>query len=120
LVIEVLRFRLSTLFVVITVLSVFLALNVRRGPFKMLGHVLDNDFTGTWISGWEYGWPWTYHTQPPEYASDEGHAAFDVIYWDNACWNSAVAMGVAIMVAAVWECTLRFVRRIRNGRINQA
>ena len=99
------QFRLSTTFVALTTLCLFLSANVRHGDVQRLGHV-SYDYGGHDIIGCHYGWPWRYRTEQlgdnPErlqiMSSRLEEIAFNVIYWDSVCWNVGVAIGASLLV----------------------
>lgn len=107
------QFRLSTLFVAVTVAALLAFLNTRPGPPKLLGHVSSDEppmAPGMFVMGNDYGWPWTYRTE--SFKTDTIQIrVFDHLNWRPLAANIAVGLLAVLVVAASGGLLRRWMQR---------
>ena len=107
------QFRLSTLFVAVTVAAILVFLNTRAGAPKLLGHVSSNEppiAPGIFVMGNDFGWPWTYRTE--SFKTDTIQIrVFDHLNWRPLAANIAVGLLAVLGVAASGDLLRRWMQR---------
>jgi hypothetical protein len=106
------QFRLSTLFVAVTLAGVLTFLNTLPGPPKLLGHVSSDEppiAPGMFVMGNDYGWPWTYRTESFKTETIQIRV-FDHLSWGPLAANIAVGLLAVIVFAIGTNLLLRLVQ----------
>ncbi len=109
---RLLQFRLATLLVAVAVICALLVANTRPGGDTFLGHV-STAGGGLWISGNEYGWPWTYRVKSDDFLPELVQIVFDEFHRSALAANVAVGLLLVAAVMASAELGLRAITRWR-------
>ena len=112
-----LRWRLSTLFVLLTVSAVLIYVNSRPSPQTLGWYLPDDPEPGPdWpVFGSLYGWPWAFLTSPEPAYHRGAEVVFRHFFWKGAALDALVALALIGAAVAAWEGLLRVLRKSNRG-----
>jgi hypothetical protein len=111
------QFRLPTLLVAVAVVCGLLVANTRPHGDTLLGHVSSDEpgiWPGLWVSGEEFGWPWTYRVKPYDHWPAIAQDAFSVFDHSSLAANVAVGLLVLALAMISTEQILRGISRLKR------